>query len=186
MVLKAEPAGTASHPRSLAPRPPRRSEDSRPFTFPQPHPRLLQWSKTSPLLACPELVSIRRARGGGGGTPKSLGFRSALATGPAPHRGSSKTRSLPRPRTSLRPPFLFVGNIYTRSERGAWGGCTPSTGQTKFIFYFFSYLRRNMPARFLLVLLCLQSGAPVRIPCCLFPIPCVLPPGPHGLGEGLS
>lgn len=48
----------------------RRSQDSRPFTIPQPHPRLLQWSKTSLLLACPDLVSILRVRGGGGGTPK--------------------------------------------------------------------------------------------------------------------
>lgn len=50
--------------------PQRCSQDSRPFTVPQPHPRLLQWSKTSPILACPELVSIRRMRGGGEGTPK--------------------------------------------------------------------------------------------------------------------
>lgn len=48
----------------------RRSQDSRPFAIPQPHPRLLQWSKPSPIPAWPELVSIRRVRGDEVDTPK--------------------------------------------------------------------------------------------------------------------
>jgi hypothetical protein len=50
--------------------------------------------------------------------PKSLGFRSALATGPAPYSDSSKTSSLPRPRTSLRPP-LTIRERYLQQAR-AW------------------------------------------------------------------
>lgn len=127
MVLKAKTARTASHPPSLDPRPPRGSQDSRPFTFPQPHPRLLRWFKTSPLLAFPELASIRRARWGGDGTPRRFGFRSRLAEGACSAPRFLKDQFPSQAKDVSSPSPYYLWEIFTPGQSMALGesGTTP-------------------------------------------------------------
>lgn len=116
--------------------------------------------------------------------PKRLRFRSALVNGRGRLRIATPQRPVPFP--GQGPPFglplLFVRDIYISPERGAWGiwNSTPSMGQTKFIFFFISAETcLRISSRY-------SCALSPEYPVSLFPIPCVLPPGPKWLGEGLS
>lgn len=124
---------------------------------------------------------LEGARGMEVALPRASGLRARWLPG----RLGTVTPKRPVPFPGQRPPFglplLFVGDIYTRPERGAWRvwGFTPSRVRSSLFFRISaeSGLRICLHAR-------VQSGARVRIPGSLFPISCVLPPGLVGWGKG--
>lgn len=115
--------------------------------------------------------------------PRASGLGARLLRGRL--RTVTPQRPVPFPSQGppLRPPLTIYGRYLHQTREWCLGSLElhPFQGSDQ---VYFSHLRRNVPELFLLVLLCVQSGAPVRTPGSLFPIPCVLPPGLVGWGKG--
>ncbi|XP_036040233.1 uncharacterized protein LOC118581948 [Onychomys torridus] len=115
--------------------------------------------------------------------PRASGLGARLLRGRL--RTVTPQRPVPFPSQGppLRPPLTIYGRYLHQAREWCLGSLElhPFQGSDQ---VYFSHLCRNMPELFLLILLCVQSRAPVRIPGSLFPIPCVLPPGLVGWGKG--